>query len=190
VVASGAGDYDFEAIPVALLRNQAATHFAVGVVVRFTVHSSSGTCQLDAQPISLAPGGTLAVAALCDYLRYTSGAQTDVSVTVARWSLAGPPVVEPASATYACGDPCSGVGGFEGDASATLVGTVAPGTPVHLFAACMSATGSIVGGGITDTVWGGEGSAAAASPGPQTVRVPVLTVQQPASCEVYGAVAE
>ena len=180
VTASGVGDYDLQAIPVAVLRNLATGHTALRVEAAFAVRHPGGVYDLDAPPVSLAPGEVLAVAALCtDACRGATG--TAVTVTVGSWTSGGEPGLSPSTATYACGSPCAGNGGFEGDASGTLSGSVAAGTPVDLFASCTSATGTIVGGGITQTVWSGAST-------PVAVSVPVLVSAQPDACNLYGAV--
>lgn len=181
VTASGVGDYDLQAIPVAVLRNQASAHTAESVVARFAVRHPGGVYDLGAPPVSLAPGEVLAVAALCtDVCRGAVG--TDVTVTVGGWTSGGQQALSASTAAYTCGSPCAGNGGFEGDVSGTVSGSVAAGTPVDLFASCTSPTGAIVGGGITQTVWSGTAN-------PVTVSVPVLVSARPDSCALYGAVS-
>jgi hypothetical protein len=180
VTASGVGDYDLQAIPVAVLHNVAGDHTALSVQTAFAVRHPGGVYDLDAPPVSLAPGEVLAVAALCtDACRGATG--TTVTVTVGSWTSGGEPALTASAAAYACGSPCAGNGGFEGDASGTVTGSVAAGTPVDLFAACSSAAGTIVGGGITQTVWTGTSN-------PVRVSVPVLVTAEPRSCALYGAV--
>ncbi len=181
VTASGVGDYDLQAIPVAVLRNQASAHTAGSVVVQFAVRHPGGVYDLGAPPVSLAPGQVLAVAALCtDACRGAVG--TGVTVTVGSWTSGGQQALSGWTAAYTCGSPCAGNGGFEGDVSGTVSGSVAAGTPVDLFASCTSTAGAIVGGGITQRVWSGETD-------PVTVSVPVLVSSRPDSCALYGAVS-
>ncbi len=177
VTASGVGAYDLQAYPVAVLRNQASAHVATGVVVSFAVQFPGGTYSLTAEPVSLAAGETLAVTALCtdSCARATS---TTVSVTVGGWETGDRAVMTATSATYACGSPCAGTTGYEGDASATLSGQVPSGTVLSLSAACEDSAGAIVGGGLMETVWLGGASAASS--------VPVLVSATPASCQVYA----
>jgi len=177
VAASGVGAYDLQAYPVAVLRNQASAHIATGVVVGFTVHFPGGTYALTAEPVSLAAGETLAVTALCtdSCARATSAA---VSVTVGGWKAGDRAVMTATSATYACGSPCAGTTGYQGDVSATLSGQVPSGAVLSLSAACEDSAGTIVGGGLTATVWPG-GTPAVSS-------VPVLVSATPASCQLYA----
>ena len=177
VAASGVGAYDLQAYPVAVLHNQASAHIATGVVVGFTVHFPGGTYSLTAEPVSLAPGETLAVTALCtdSCARATS---TDVSRTVGGWEAGDRAVMTATSATYACGSPCAGTTGYEGDVSATVSGKVPSGTVLSLSAACEDSAGAIVGGGLTETVWPGGASAVSS--------VPVLVSATPASCQLYA----
>jgi hypothetical protein len=176
-VASGFGAYDLQVSPVSVLHSLATAHTATGVVVSFTVHFPGGTYPLTAEPVSLAPGETLAVTALCtDMCDGATG--VDVSVTVGGWQAGERTVISAATATYACGSPCAGSVGYQGDVSATLSGQVASGTLVSVSAACEDGTGAIVGGGLLQTVWPG-GSSAARS-------VPVLVSAPPASCQLYA----
>ena len=177
VTASGVGAYDLQAYPVAVLHNQASAHIATGVVVGFTVHFPGGTYALTAEPVSLASEETLAVTALCtdSCARATS---TAVSVTVGGWQVGERTVISAATATYACGSPCAGSVGYQGDVSATLSGQLPSGTVLSLSAACEDSAGTIVGGGLTATVWPG-GTPAVSS-------VPVLVSATPASCQLYA----
>ncbi|MGD0447910.1 MAG: hypothetical protein ABSB36_04750 [Candidatus Dormibacteria bacterium] len=177
VTASGVGAYDLQAYPVAVLHNQASAHIATGVVVSFTVHFPGGTYALTAEPVSLASGESLAVTALCtdSCARATSAA---VSFTVGGWQSGDRAIMTATAATYACGSPCAGTTGYEGDVSATLSGQVPSGTLLSLSAACEDSTGTIVGGGLTATVWPGGASAASS--------VPVLVSATPASCQLYA----
>jgi hypothetical protein len=186
VIASGVGDYDLQAIPVVVLHNLAVAHTAGSVLVQFAVHHPGGTYDLDAMPVSIAPGETLAVAALCTF-ECERATGTDASLSIGGWTLVGPPALEPSAASYGCGSPCAGVGGFEGDATGTLTGTVTLGKLVDVFASCSLASGTIVGGGVTEAIW--DSGTMTGRPATQTVEVPVLTTAQPASCEVYGSVA-
>jgi hypothetical protein len=177
VTASGVGAYDLQAYPVAVLHNQASAHIATGVLVGFTVHFPGGTYALTAEPVSLASGETLAVTALCtdSCARATS---TAVSVTVGGWEAGDRAVMTATSATYACGSPCAGSVGYQGDVSATLSGQLPSGTVLSLSAACEDSAGTIVGGGLTATVWPGGASAVSS--------VPVLVSAAPASCQLYA----
>jgi hypothetical protein len=177
VTASGVGAYDLQAYPVAVLHNQASAHIATGVVVGFAVHLPDGTYSLTAEPVSLAPGETLAVTALCTD-SCAGATSTAISVTVGGWEAGGLAVVTATSATYTCGSPCAGTTGYEGDVSATLSGQVRSGTVLSLSAACEDSGGTIVGGGLTATIWPGGASAVSS--------VPVLVSATPASCQLYA----
>jgi hypothetical protein len=175
--ASGVGAYDLQAYPVAVLHNEASAHIAAGVVVNFTVRFRGGAYSLASEPVSLAPGETLAVTALCTD-SCEGATSTDVSVTVGGWQAGERTVISATAATYACGSPCAGSVGYEGDVSATLSGQVASGTLVSVSATCEDGTGAIVGGGLLQTVWPGGGSTAAS--------VPVLVSAPPALCQLYA----
>ncbi len=177
MTASGLGAYDLQVYPVAVLHNQASAHIATGVVVGFTVQFPGGTYSFAAEPVSLAPGETLAATALCTG-SCEGATSTAVSVTVGGWEAGERTVISASPATYACGSPCAGSVGYEGDASATLSGQVAAGTLISVSAACQDGTGAIVGGGLLPTVWPGGGSMPAS--------VPVEVSAQPASCRLYA----
>jgi hypothetical protein len=175
--ASGVGAYDLQVYPVAVLHNEASAHIAAGVVVNFTVRFPGGSYSLASEPVSLAPGETLAVTALCTD-SCEGATSTDVSVTVGGWQAGERTVISATAATYACGSPCAGSVGYEGDVSATLSGQIASGTLVSISATCEDGTGAIVGGGLLQTVWPGGGSTAAS--------VPVLVSAPPALCQLYA----
>ena len=177
LVTSGFGSYDLQVYPVAVLHNEASAHIAAGVVVNFTVRFRGGAYSLASEPVSLAPGETLAVTALCTD-SCEGATSTDVSVTVGGWQAGERTVISATAATYACGSPCAGSVGYEGDVSATLSGQVASGTLVSVSATCEDGTGAIVGGGLLQTVWPGGGSTAAS--------VPVLVSAPPALCQLYA----
>ncbi len=188
VITTGVGAYDLQVVPVALLRNRAARHDATAVVVTFTVRWPGGAHLLAVSPVSLGPGETLAVAALCTDA--CQGATTaSASVQVGGWSSAPVTQLPPAPATFVCGSPCAGRGGFEGAVTASLRGSLAPGTVVNLFASCTSAGGRIVGGGVTTVVWGSGASPANAPATPRPASVPVLTAARPSACQVDGSPA-
>lgn len=183
VTASGVGAHYLQAIPVAVLHNQATSHTATEVVAHFTVHHPGGTFALDAAPVALAPGETLAVAALCTD-SCQGATSTEVNVGVGGWSPGpAPAVLTAAGGTYACGSPCGGGGGYTGAVTGTLSGALGAGTLVNLFVACSDGAGAIVGGGVTQRLWPGGGAAV-------NVSVPVLVSSLPASCQLYGAAAE
>jgi hypothetical protein len=179
VLTTGVGDYDLQAIPVALIRNAAVSHSALSVVAHFSVHQPSGTYALDASPVSLAPAQTLAVAALCtDACRGATG--VDVSVSVGSWGPATASSFAAVPGAWACGSPCAGSGGFQGSAKGTLHGTAQSGAQVDLFASCTTGGGAIVGGGLTLRIWPGPGATV-------PVSVPVLVRHQPSACTIYAA---
>ena len=181
VMTKGVGDYDLQAIPVALIRNAAVSHTALSVVAHFSVHHPGGSYDLDAAPVSLAPGQTLAVAALCT--EACQGASSvGVSVSVGAWGPASASSFGAVPGGWACGSPCAGSGGFEGDATGTLGANVQAGAQVDLFASCTTAGGVIVGGGLTVRIWPGLGA-------PVLVSVPVLVTRQPSACTIYAAEA-
>ena len=177
VVASGIGAHDLQVVPVAVLRNLATSHTARGVMVAFTVQLAGSSYSLTAAPVSLAPGETLADAALCtDACDGATG--TDVAVTVAGWISGTRPVLSATSGSYTCGASCSGGSGYQGDVTASLSGSPTAGALVNLYAVCWGSSGAVVGGGLSETMWAG-GTAVDAS-------VPVLVSVQPASCQLYA----
>jgi hypothetical protein len=176
VVASGLGAYDLQVYPIAVLHNLATAHTATGVVVQFTVQLRGGIYQLSAEPVSLAPGETLADTVLCTDA--CGGAtSTDVLVTVGGWVAENRTVISATSASYACGSPCSGSTGYQGAVSGSLSREVTSGTLVSLSAVCMDGSGAIVGGGFSQALW----------PPPGPVTVPVLVSTRPASCQLYAS---
>jgi hypothetical protein len=176
-VASGFGAYDLQVSPVSVLHNLATAHTATGVVVSFTVHFPGGTHPLTAEPVSLAPGETLAVTALCtDICDGATG--VDVAVTVGGWVAGARVVISGTSAPYTCGSPCSGSPGYEGSASGTLSGQVPSGRQVTVTAVCQDGSGTIVGGGSVSMLWPSGASANAT--------VSVLVTTPPASCQLYA----
>jgi len=177
VTASGVGAYDLQAYPVAVLHNQASTHDATEVVVSFTVHFPGGTDSLAAEPVSLAPAETLAVTALCTD-SCAGATSTDVSVAVGGWEAGDRTVISATSAVYACGSPCAGTTGYQGDVSGTLNGQMPSGSQVSVSAACEDGAGAIVGGGLREAVWPGGTSMASS--------VPVLVSAHPATCQLYA----
>ena len=177
VVASGIGAHDLQVVPVAVLRNLANAHTASGVVVTFSVQRAGGSYSLTAAPVSLAPGETLADAALCtDACDGATG--TVVAVTVASWVSGTRPVLSATPGSYTCGAPCGGGSGYQGDVSASLSGSPSAGALVNLYAVCWGSSGAVVGGGLSETMWTGGTSVHAS--------VPVLVSVQPSSCQLYA----
>ncbi|MGP8161104.1 MAG: hypothetical protein ACLQGJ_07770 [Candidatus Dormibacteria bacterium] len=177
LVASGFGAYDLEVFPVSILHNLATAHTATGVIVRFTVQFPGGSYALSAEPVALAPGETLAVTAQCTD-SCDGAAGVGAAVTVGGWAPGGPVVIAGSAGSYACGSPCAGSPGYEGDVSGTLSGGVPDGTLINVSAACMDVAGTIVGGGLMQSFWS-DGSTL-------SVTVPVLVTTPPASCQLYA----
>lgn len=178
VVSTGVGAWQLVAIPVAVLHNNAAHHGAAAVVVHFTTHAADGRTlgALDSQPVNIAPGATLPVAADC-----TDGcndaASTDVTVSVGNWTTSSGPAVTTGAGTYQCGTGACGGGQAQGTVTGTLTATrVAADTSIVAFAMCNDAGGAIVGAGVTQTVWRGGTTA--------SVRVPVIVNSAPAACQL------
>lgn len=177
MVASGFGAYDLQIYPVAVLHNLATAHTATAVVVSFSVRLSGGSYALSAEPVSLAPGETLADTVLCTE-SCVGATGASATVTVGGWTGGGRTVISGSSASYACGSPCAGNPGYEGTVTGTLSGQVPSGTLVGLSAACMDSGGVIVGGGLRETFWPGGASTSGS--------VPVLVRATPASCQLYA----
>ncbi len=176
IVNSGFGAFDLQVYPIAVLHNLASTHTAREVIVSFTVKLSSGSYQIAAEPVSLAPGETLGVTVLCT--DSCEGATGIVATTkVGSWVAGGLGVITGGAGSWTCGSPCAGSRGFQGDVTGTLSGDLA-GMLVGLTAVCVSSGGAIVGGGLVSTVWPDAASAPAS--------VPALVTAQPASCQLYG----
>ena len=177
MVASGFGAYDLEVYPVAVLRNLATAHTSTAVLVSFTVQFSGGSYALSAEPVSLAPGETLAVTVQCTD-PCVGATSTSAAVTVGGWIAGNRTVISGSSASYVCGSPCAGNPGYEGTVTGTLSGQVPSETLVVLSAVCRDSGGTIVGGGLKLTVWPGGTSTSGS--------VPVLVSATPASCQLYA----
>jgi hypothetical protein len=176
VAATGVGTYLLAAIPVAVIHNDAHAHAATGVIVHFTTHRGNGSQlgSLDAVPVNLLPGETLAVAANCtDACNNAAGA--NVTVTVGHWLNVGGIAVTAAGATYQCGTcrPGHGYGHVDGMLSAA---GLASNAAVVAFAVCHDAGGGILGGGTSHLIWPGGGTFA--------VEVSVVINDTPSSCEL------
>jgi hypothetical protein len=177
IVSSGFGAYDLQVYPIAVLHNLASAHTASQVIVSFTVDLASGSYQLSAEPVSLAPGETLGVTVLCtDKCDGATG--IEAATKVGSWVAGGRSVITAGAASWTCGSPCHGSRGYQGDVTGTLSGDVPAGMLVGFSAVCVNSGGTIVGGGLLPSVWP---DASAASPS-----VPTLVTSQPASCQLYG----
>jgi hypothetical protein len=177
VVASGFGAYDLQVYPVVVLQNLATAHTATAVVVSFTVRFSGGSYALSAEPVSIAPGETLADTVLCtDSCVGATG--SSATVTVGGWTAGDHPVISGSSGSFACGSPCPGNPGYQGNVTGTLSGQVPSGTLLDVSAVCMDSGGAIVGGGLQPRFWPGGTSAAES--------VPVEVRATPASCQLYA----
>ena len=176
MTATGVGSFDLATIPVAVLHNAASRHGAAMVVVHFVTHRSNGGTlgSLDSVPVNLGPGETLAVTGDCtDACVDASG--TAATVSVGAW-VSKPGVALAAGPTaYRCSNCGSGHG--HGDTMGAISAShLGDGAAVVVFASCVGADGSIVGGGSQEIVWPG-GTAL-------TVNVPVLVNSPPASCQL------
>jgi hypothetical protein len=177
IVSSGFGAYDLQVYPIAVLHNLASAHTASQLIVSFTVELSSGSYQLAAEPVSLAPGETLGVTVLCtDSCEGATG--IEATTKVGSWVAGGRSVITAGAASWTCGDPCPGSRGYQGDVTGTLSGDVPVGMLVSFSAVCVDSGGTIVGGGLLPSVWP---DASSVSPS-----VPTLVTTQPASCQLYG----
>jgi hypothetical protein len=176
VVATGVGTYLLAAIPVAVIHNDAHAHATTGVIVHFTTHRGNGAPlgSLDAVPVNLLAGETLAVAANCtDACNNAAGA--DATVTIGHWLDTGGISVTAAGATYQCGT-CRGGHGY-GHVNGTLTAAgLASNAAVVAFAVCRDAGGAILGGGVSHLVWPGGASFA--------IEVSVVINDTPAACEL------
>ncbi len=176
-MSSGFGAYDLQVYPIAVLHNLASAHTASQVVVSFSVALGSGSHQLSAEPVSLAPGETLGVTVLCT--NSCEGATAIQAATrVGSWVAGGRSVIAAGAASWTCGSPCPGSRGYQGDVMGTLSGDVPAGMLVSFSAVCVNSGGTIVGGGLLPSVWP---DASSASPS-----VPTLVTTRPASCQLYG----
>jgi len=178
VLGTGVGTFDLVAIPVVILRNQAARHGAAAVIVHFAT-SRDGTPlgSVDSAPVNLAPGETLAVTADCTDACLNP---TDVSPTpaVGSWVTTPGPSLTGGAGSYSC--PGCGGGHAHGDVSGTLsTGQLGAGTPVVVFADCKAGDGRIVGGGSRQLPWPGGPSS--------SVDVAVLVNEPPAACELSAS---
>lgn len=178
VVTTGVGAWQLVAIPVAILKNNAANHGAVAVVVHFVTRSSGGGAlgSLDSEAVNLAPGETLPVAADC-----TDGcngaASTDVTVSVGSWSTRTGPFFTTTTGNYACGTGACGGGHGQGSVSGSLtVSRLAADSSIVAFAVCTGADGAVMGAGVTQTIWPGGSTA--------PVRVPVIVNSSPSGCQL------
>ena len=175
IAATGVGTYLLAAIPVAVIHNDAHAHAATGVIVHFSTHRGGAQLgSLDAVPVNLLAGETLAVAANCtDACNNASGA--DATVTVGRWREVPGVSVSAAGASYQCGT-CRGGHGY-GHVSGTLSAAgLGSNAAVVAFAVCRDAGGAILGGGSAQLVWPGGPSLA--------VEVSVVVNDLPATCEL------
>jgi hypothetical protein len=173
IVQVGVGAFMLQAIPVAILHNKATHHTATHVVTHFSVRGMA----LDGATVSLAPGETLAVAALCTDTCNGAGSAT-ATVTVGSWSSAPRTALTATGGGYSCSGGC---GGHEnGDVTGTISGTVSSGAIVYVTAACFDGSGAIIGGGSSQTSWGGGAS--------MPVDVSVLVSGGPARCQVFATV--
>jgi hypothetical protein len=176
VIATGVGTYALAAIPVAYLHNNAAFHGASSVVAHFSIHRTGRTLgSLDAVPVNLAPGETLAVTADCTDA-CNGATSVGVTVTVGAWATLVGPVFATVPAAYSCG-PCHAGHGF-GDARGMLrpSSPIAQGTAVVGFATCRNRAGTILGGGSAEIVWQAGATLA--------IDVPVVLNAAPASCSL------
>lgn len=178
VVTTGVGAWQLVAIPVAILKNNAANHGAAAVVVHFVTHAASGATlgSLDSEAVNLAPGETLPVAADC-----TDGcngaASTDVTVTVGSWTTATGPFFTTTAGGYECGTGACGGGHGQGSVAGSLtVSRLAADSSIVAFAVCTNQGGAVSGAGVTQTVWPGGTSA--------HVSVPVIVNGPPAACQM------
>lgn len=176
VLKTGVGGYMLQAMPVALVQNNAKSHDAVQVKVHFVVTAGDGsTYPIDSSAVTIAPQQVMALAALCTD-RCNGARSTTATVSVGSWQSATTAIAT-AGAAYACGGGCRG-GGF-GTVSGTASGNLAANATVYISAACQDGAGDITGGGSSTMLWPGGGST--------SVQVGVLNSAPPASCQLYAA---
>ena len=178
VVTTGVGAWQLVAIPVAILKNNAANHGAAAVVVHFATHAESGAAlgTLDSEAVNLAPGETLPVAADC-----TDGcngaASTDVTVSVGSWTTSTGAFFTTIAGGYQCGTGACGGGHGQGSVAGSLtVSRLAADSSIAVFAVCTNQAGAISGAGVTQTVWPGGTS--------NHVSVPVIVNGPPSACQL------
>ena len=178
VVTTGVGAWQLVAIPVAILKNNAAHHGAAAVVVHFATRAASGAAlgTLDSEAVNLAPGETLPVAADC-----TDGcngaASTDVTVSVGSWTTAAGPFFTTTAGGYQCGTGACGGGHGQGSVAGSLtVSRLSADSSIVVFAVCTNDAGAISGAGVTQTVWPGGAS--------NHVSVPVIVNGPPSACQL------
>jgi hypothetical protein len=164
------------AIPVAVIHNDAHAHAATGVIVHFSTHRGNGAQlgSLDAVPVNLLAGETLAVAANCtDACNNAAGA--NATVTVGHWLDTAGISVTATGATYQCGT-CRGGHGYGRVNGMLTAAGLASNAAVVAFAVCHGAGGAILGGGVSQLVWPGGTSFA--------IEVSVVINDTPASCDL------
>ena len=178
VVTTGVGAWQLVAIPVAVLKNNAAHHGAAAVVVHFVTHAAGGATlgTLDSEAINLAPGETLPVAADC-----TDGcngaASTDATVSVGSWTTSTGPFFTTTAGAYQCGTGACGGGRGQGSVSGSLtVSRLAADSSIVVFAVCTDQGGVVSGAGVTQTIWPGGTS--------NHVSVPVIVNGPPSACQL------
>jgi len=175
VVSHGLGTYEQTTIPVAVVRNLATAHAAVGVHVHFTVISPAGAAlaTTDGDIPVIAAGETTAIAGRAELSG--AGDHLKEEVTVTSWRPAEPSagVITASDVAYRCETSyCLGYGRVVGTLSATAA------TSVTVTAVCYDAANAVIGG---DT------STEATTPQRTTaVEEPVIVSVRPARCELYA----
>jgi hypothetical protein len=175
VVAHGLGTYELTTVPVAVVRNAAGAHAAVGVHVHFTVLSPAGAAlaTTDGDIPLIAPGETTAIAGRAELSGRGDTVKEDVTVT--SWRPANPAAgrIATSDVAYRCETShCLGYG--------TVVGTLAAttATSVTVTAVCYDAANAVIGGDTSTT--------AASAQGTTHVEEPVIVTVRPARCELYA----
>jgi hypothetical protein len=180
IAATGVGAWQLVAVPVAVLHNQAARHGATQVVVHFTAMSGTGRQlhSLDSVAVNLPPNATMIVTADCTD-SCNNAASTTTSLSIGGWVETAGIAFSGSGVSYQCS---AGCGGRE---SGEVVATLAAATPVGtnavvtVFADCVDAGGTIIGGGSTQLSWPGGAHA--------SVDISVIVNRTPTTCGVSAS---
>ena len=176
VVSAGVGTWQLVTVPVAVVHS-AATHSMVsGLLVHLTPTRGGRPLTPTVTPaLILYPGESLVVAANCtDTCTGADGATATVSGGT--W---GPVTGAPPSATTGavhCTVSCQGHGQW--DVPVTVAGSqLVQNEQVDLFAQCLTAAGTVLGGGQRTLLWPQSG-------GSLMLDIPVIVNAPPATCQV------
>jgi len=172
LVSVGLGAYQETTVPVAIVKNLSTRSAATTVVVHFRVldRANAPVASDDSTVPQLPPGATAVVAARIQFAG--TGFHADATVSPGPFARPSALPIIASAATFACGQ-CRGTSGY-GDVRATLTSTDPhPRSPVYVGAACMDASGAIVGGGAVPYHWPDAGGT--------TVSVVLTSIEQGAA---------